>query len=101
MELKPPSPQLELSALALSCEGDGGAATSRHSADEQRLPDSPQLHELLDERQHARDLPDRPSLRDRCGVDAERGRLARERAGVLDDQCMRQGRATERLGELA
>lgn len=34
-------------------------------------------------------------------MDAERGRLARERAGVLDDQRVRQGRSTERFGKFA
>lgn len=34
-------------------------------------------------------------------MDAERGCLARERAGILDDQRVRQGRVAERFGKLA
>lgn len=78
---------------------DGGAATIGRGADDRRLPRSPQLHELLDERQHARDLSDRRAPRDRLGVDAEGCGLARMRAGVLDDQCVREVLETESLGE--
>jgi hypothetical protein len=72
----------------------------RASCCEQRLPGSPQLHKgLLHEGQRTRHSPDRSAIG--CGVDAERGRLARERAGVLDDQRVRQGRSAERFGKAA